>query len=161
ERNAFGEAGSRVVIEEFLDGEELTVMAFTDGQTVMPLPPSQDHKRARGGDTVPNTGGMGAYAPAPIGTSDLVDLVGRAILQRIAVHAPPDTERPDGHPGARAEPAGTRGGALPDGGRQLGVTGLAAPVTAARERAYEGVRRIRFEGMHYRSDIGARALSKR
>src|SRR3989441_9028058 len=55
ERNAFGEAGSRVVIEEFLDGEELTVMAFTDGQTVMPLPPAQDPKRPAGGDTGPNT----------------------------------------------------------------------------------------------------------
>src|SRR5438128_10502757 len=70
ERNAFGEAGSRVVIEEFLGGEELTVMAFTDCRSVMNLPPAQDHKRARDGDTGPNTGGMGAYAPAPIGTRD-------------------------------------------------------------------------------------------
>ena len=83
ERNAFGEAGSRVVIEEFLDGVELTVMAFTDGKTVIPLSPAQDHKRVGDGDTGPNTGGMGAYAPAPIATRDLVDQVRRTILEPI------------------------------------------------------------------------------
>ena len=67
----FGEAGSRVVLEEFLEGEELTVMAFADGRTVIPMIPAQDHKRIGERDTGPNTGGMGAYAPAPLGTPEL------------------------------------------------------------------------------------------
>ncbi len=62
----FGEAGQRVVIEEFLAGEEATILAFVDGTTVIPMLPSQDHKPAFDGDKGPNTGGMGAYAPAPI-----------------------------------------------------------------------------------------------
>jgi len=254
ERNAFGEAGSRVVIEEFLDGEELTVMAFTDGQTVTPLPPAQDHKRARDGDAGPNTGGMGAHAPAPIGTRDLVDRVRRTILEPVVeglsrlgnpfhgvlyaglmivrgelkvlefnarlgdpeaqvvlplvktdlleiltavaehrldrltvdwheraavcvvlaapgypglptkgipIHGLAETEGQDDLLIFHAGTAGTPGGVVTAGGRVLGVTGLGDTVTVARERAYEGVRRIRFEGMHYRSDIGARALIKR
>ncbi len=67
----FGEAGSRVVLEEFLEGEELTVMAFADGRTVIPMIPAQDHKQIGEGDTGPNTGGMGAYAPAPLATPEL------------------------------------------------------------------------------------------
>ncbi len=67
----FGEAGARVVLEEFLEGEELTVMAFSDGRTVIPMIPAQDHKRIGEGDTGPNTGGMGAYAPAPLATPEL------------------------------------------------------------------------------------------
>jgi len=59
----FGQAGQRVLIEQFLDGEELTIMAFTDGRTVVPMLPAQDHKRLGDGDTGPNTGGMGAYCP--------------------------------------------------------------------------------------------------
>jgi phosphoribosylamine--glycine ligase len=254
ERKAFGEAGSQVVIEEFLDGEELTVMAFTDGKTVVPLLPAQDHKRAGDGDTGPNTGGMGAYAPAPIATRDLVDRVRRTILEPIveglsrlgspfhgvlyaglvivrgelkvlefnARLGDPEAQvvlpllktdlveiltavaehRLDrltidwhvraavcvvlaapGYPGPptkglpihglaetegqvdllvfHAGTASTPSGVVTAGGRVLGVTGLGDTFTAARERAYEGVRRIRFDGMHYRSDIGARALSKR
>ncbi len=63
---AFGEAGNRVVIEEFLAGEEASFLAFTDGRTVLPLPTSQDHKAVFDGDKGPNTGGMGAYSPAPV-----------------------------------------------------------------------------------------------
>jgi len=63
---AFGEAGNRVVIEEFLRGEEASFLAFTDGETVLPLPSSQDHKAIYDGDQGPNTGGMGAYSPAPV-----------------------------------------------------------------------------------------------
>src|SRR5262245_39173900 len=62
----FGEAGRRLVIEERLDGREASVLAITDGQTILTLPPAQDHKRAHDGDTGPNTGGMGAYCPAPL-----------------------------------------------------------------------------------------------
>jgi phosphoribosylamine--glycine ligase len=68
---AFGQAGNRLVIEEFLRGEEASFLAFTDGKTVLPLPSSQDHKAIFEGDRGPNTGGMGAYSPAPIVTEEL------------------------------------------------------------------------------------------
>mgnify|MGYP003624188550 FL=1 len=66
--NAFGEAGSRVVIEEFLDGEEASFIVMVDGEHVLAMATSQDHKRVGDGDTGPNTGGMGAYSPAPVVT---------------------------------------------------------------------------------------------
>ncbi|MDV3502423.1 phosphoribosylamine--glycine ligase [Marinobacter sp. M-5] len=69
--NAFGEAGSRVVIEEFLDGEEASFIVMVDGEHVLPMATSQDHKRVGDGDTGPNTGGMGAYSPAPVVTADV------------------------------------------------------------------------------------------
>ena len=68
---AFGAAGAEVVIEEFLDGEEASFFALTDGETALPLATAQDHKRAFDGDQGPNTGGMGAYSPAPIMTPAL------------------------------------------------------------------------------------------
>jgi phosphoribosylamine--glycine ligase len=83
EKAVFGEAGKRVVIEQFLDGEELTIMTFTDGNTIVPLLPAQDHKRVGDGDTGPNTGGMGAYCPTPLGTESLCAQVTRDILQPI------------------------------------------------------------------------------
>ncbi len=252
EEKTFGEAGTRVVIEEFLDGEELTVMAFTDGKTIVPMAPAQDHKRIGDGDRGPNTGGMGAYAPAPIGTSTLLERVRRTILEPVvdglsrmghpfhgvlyaglmmvrgepkvlefnARMGDPETQvvlpllksdlvevfmavaerRLDrltvewhdraavcvvlaapGYPGAPVkgtpivlpadlEPqddvvvfhAGTAdgpGGVVTNGGRVLGVTGLGATIEAARDRAYAGVRRISFDGMHFRSDIAARAVN--
>lgn len=66
--NAFGDAGARVVIEEFLDGEEASFIVMVDGEHVLPMATSQDHKRVGDGDTGPNTGGMGAYSPAPVVT---------------------------------------------------------------------------------------------
>ena len=251
EGDAFGAAGSRVVVEEFLDGEELTLMAFTDGKTVIPMVPVQDHKRVGDGDTGPNTGGMGAYAPAPIGTRELIDRVRRTILEptveglsrvgspfqgvlyaglmivrgepkvlefnarmgdpetqvvlpllksdlveilmaaaehrldRVAVewhertavcvvlaaHGYPDTPKKgmpilglaevEGQNDLVVFQAGTAtssGGIVTAGGRVLGVTGIGDTFAAARDRAYAGVRRIRFDGMHYRSDIGVRAM---
>ncbi|MFO0705981.1 MAG: phosphoribosylamine--glycine ligase [Nitrospira sp.] len=83
ENAVFGQAGQRVLIEQFLDGEELTIMAFTDGKTVVPMLPAQDHKRVGDGDTGLNTGGMGAYCPAPLGTPALRTQVAREILQPI------------------------------------------------------------------------------
>ena len=80
EQAVFGQAGQRVLIEQFLDGEELTIMAFTDGRTVVPMLPAQDHKRVGDGDTGPNTGGMGAYCPAPLGTKALREQVTRQVL---------------------------------------------------------------------------------
>lgn len=67
----FGASGSRVVIEEYLEGEEASVLAFSDGRTIVPMIPAQDHKRALDGDKGPNTGGMGCYAPAPVMTKAL------------------------------------------------------------------------------------------
>ena len=69
--NAFGEAGCRVVIEEFLDGEEASFIVMVDGKNVLPMATSQDHKRVGDGDTGPNTGGMGAYSPAPVVTPEI------------------------------------------------------------------------------------------
>ncbi|GAB3027637.1 phosphoribosylamine--glycine ligase [Bowmanella dokdonensis] len=69
--NAFGDAGSRVVIEEFLDGEEASFIVMVDGKNVLPFATSQDHKRVGDGDTGPNTGGMGAYSPAPVVTDSI------------------------------------------------------------------------------------------
>ena len=69
--NAFGEAGHRVVIEEFLDGEEASFIVMADGEHVLPMATSQDHKRVGEGDTGPNTGGMGAYSPAPVVTPEV------------------------------------------------------------------------------------------
>ncbi len=76
----FGEAGSRVVIEEMLRGQEVTILALTDGKTIAPLASSQDHKAVFDNDTGPNTGGMGAYSPAPILTDELMDEVVERIL---------------------------------------------------------------------------------
>ncbi|WP_312214452.1 phosphoribosylamine--glycine ligase [Pseudescherichia sp.] len=69
--NAFGDAGHRIVIEEFLDGEEASFIVMVDGEHVLPMATSQDHKRVGNGDTGPNTGGMGAYSPAPVVTSEV------------------------------------------------------------------------------------------
>jgi phosphoribosylamine--glycine ligase len=69
--NAFGDAGHRVVIEEFLEGEEASFIVMVDGKNVLPMATSQDHKRALNGDLGPNTGGMGAYSPAPVVTPDI------------------------------------------------------------------------------------------
>ena len=76
----FGAAGSTVVVEEYLTGEEASILALTDGKTIATLPSSQDHKRAHDGDTGPNTGGMGAYSPAPVVTGPVDDKIERDIL---------------------------------------------------------------------------------
>ncbi|MBR6001192.1 MAG: phosphoribosylamine--glycine ligase, partial [Oxalobacter sp.] len=78
--NKFGEAGSRVVIEEFLEGEEASFIVLVDGKNILPLATSQDHKRLKDRDEGPNTGGMGAYSPAPVVTTDLHAKILREII---------------------------------------------------------------------------------
>jgi phosphoribosylamine--glycine ligase len=86
--NAFGEAGHRVVIEEFLDGEEASFIVMVDGENIVPMATSQDHKRVGDGDTGPNTGGMGAYSPAPVVTQEMhqriMDLVIKPTVEGMA-----------------------------------------------------------------------------
>lgn len=81
EDKVFGSAGQRVVIEDFMNGEEASVFALTDGKTYRLFSPAQDHKRIGDGDTGPNTGGMGAYAPAPVAGPDMIDIVCREIIE--------------------------------------------------------------------------------
>jgi len=245
----FGAAGDEVVIEERLTGEELSVLAFSDGATARAMPAAQDHKRALDGDRGPNTGGMGAYAPAPIATPAMMDEVTRTILQpavdglraegrpfvgvlyaglMVTADGPrviefncrfgdPETqvilplletdllgvveacvegnlatqeikwkrgaaacvvlasegypaEYPMGrvitglataHDHAIVFHAGTAlkdGQVVTAGGRVLGVTGWAEALPAALQHAYRAVETIHFDGMHYRQDIGWRAL---
>ncbi len=253
ENDRFGAAGHRVVIEECLDGEEASFICIVDGADVLPLATSQDHKRALDSDEGPNTGGMGAYSPAPIIDANLERVIMERILQptvhgllaqgihytgflyaglmisprgepRVlefncrmgdpetqpimmrlqtdlivllraalngnlgSVHAHWDARAAvgvvaaaGGYPGSYAtgtpitgidDPAqqhikvfhagtaiGNQGETLVSGGRVLCVTALADGVAAARDAAYEQMARIAFENMHYRTDIGARALA--
>ncbi len=89
----FGEAGNQIVIEERLDGQEASVLAITDGRTILTLPPAQDHKRAFDGDNGPNTGGMGAYCPAPLIDDDTLHLIEEQVLVP-TVHAMKRGRRP-------------------------------------------------------------------
>ncbi|MBO8137174.1 MAG: phosphoribosylamine--glycine ligase [Desulfotomaculum sp.] len=248
----FGEAGSQVVIEEYLEGEEVSILAFTDGKTIVPMIPAQDHKRVFDNDKGPNTGGMGAYAPAPLYTPELHQVVVKEILEptvkgmtemgwpfkgvlyaglmvtkdgpRVLEYnvrfgdpeAQPllsllDTDLVDimeaviderldqldvkwkdgasvcvimsapGYPGNYPKGdvitgldkvpeditvfhAGTaleNGNFVTNGGRVLGVTAVAADIPGAIDRAYQGVKKINFNGAHYRSDIGQKALKDR
>jgi phosphoribosylamine--glycine ligase len=93
EKRIFGAAGDKVVVEELLKGEELSVFALVDGQTIYVLETAQDHKRVGEGDTGPNTGGMGAYSPAPIATPELMAAVDREVLVPIV-----DAMRKEGCP---------------------------------------------------------------
>jgi phosphoribosylamine--glycine ligase len=81
--STLGEAGNEIVIEEFLEGEELSVLALTDGERIVILPPAQDHKRLKEGDTGPNTGGMGAYCPVTLTTAPLLARVRRDVLEPV------------------------------------------------------------------------------
>jgi len=247
----FGTAGDRVVIEEFLEGEEASFLAFTDGTTVLPLASAQDHKRIFDDDQGPNTGGMGAYSPAPVVTpalserivneimlptiqglkrrgitykgilyaglmirgtnvkviefnarfgdpecqplmvrlqSDLVEVMDAVIDERLADVSLTWNPNPavcvvltaGGYPGhyETGKPiagldtlrqwrdgvvfhAGTGkidGQIVTKGGRVLGVTATGKDICAAITTAYQAVAKISWLGMHYRRDIGQRAL---
>ena len=248
---AFGDAGRSVVIEEFLEGEEASFLALADGDTVLPLASSQDHKRILDEDRGPNTGGMGAYSPAPVVTpavhdrvmrkvfapvvaglkgqgiryqgvlyaglmirdgepkvlefnvrfgdpecqallvrleTDIVELMMAVVERRLAAQRIRWDARPavcvvlaaEGYPGdvatgdeiggleaLRGWPqgavfhAGTArrdGKIVTAGGRVLGVTALGTTLREAVDHAYWAVDKIHWRGMHYRRDIGRRAL---
>ena len=253
EKRLFGDAGERIVIEEYLEGEEVSFHALTDGEAVLPLASSQDHKRAFNDDHGPNTGGMGAYSPAPVITesihrqimehvmipavagmaaegrpykgvlyaglmigaggikvlefnarlgdpeaqplllrmrSDLVPLLEAVVDGRLrdqTIDWIPDASvcvvmASKGYPGpydqgvpiaglkeAAAEPgvmifhAGTsrtNDQVVTGGGRVLGITGLGQDIREAIATAYRAVKKIHWEGAHYRTDIGVRALAR-
>ena len=250
----FGEAGARIVLEEHLEGEEVSAIALTDGRTVIALAPSQDHKRVGEGDTGPNTGGMGAYSPVPAvddetwrrieteileatvaalraeGTdyrgvlyaglmltaegpkvlefncrlgdpeaqaliprvrSDLLELLRACTDGTLGQREVEWDPRPcvtvvaaaEGYPGPspngreitgleeaakvpdavvfHAGTSGKDGRVTTAGGRVLAVSALGADLGEARARAYDAIGRIGFEGMHYRRDIGERAMRER
>lgn len=247
----FGEAGNRVVVEEYLNGEEASYIAFTDGKTILPLASSQDHKPVFDEDKGPNTGGMGAYSPAPVVTEEvnekIIEKILRPIIKGMAeegrpykgvlyaglmIHesqlkvlefnarfGDPETQpalvrmkndivpileacingtlsqykiewdprasvcvvmSSKGYPGdyergkviegleevSKIEDififhAGTEikgGKVVTSGGRVLGVTGLGKDIPEAIERTYQAVKKISWEGVHYRTDIGKKAL---
>lgn len=250
--NAFGTAGSRVVIEEFLKGEEASFLAFTDGKNIIPLASAQDHKAVYDGDTGPNTGGMGAYSPAPVVTPAIHEKAMEEVMRRTvdgmaaegrpyrgvlyaglmidgdsvktlefnarfgdpecqpllmrmksdivpvlvavaekdisnvqiewhdkaavcvvmaAQDYPGDYAKGDVITGldvANADDlfvfhAGTaldNARLVTNGGRVLGVTALGSTVKEAIDRAYSGVSAISWRGVHYRKDIGRKALSR-
>jgi len=93
EGNRFGDAGARIVVEEFLDGEEASFIVMTDGENIVPLATSQDHKARDEGDTGPNTGGMGAYSPAPVVTADVEQRIMDEVIRPTLTGM-----RLDGHP---------------------------------------------------------------
>ncbi|MEE8581285.1 MAG: phosphoribosylamine--glycine ligase [Myxococcota bacterium] len=259
EERRFGDAGASVVIEEWLQGEEASYHVITDGERIATLAATQDHKRALDGDLGENTGGMGAYSPAPVLNSEVeervLNKIVRPVIHGMAAEGHPYTGvlyvglmiDPDGQPRVvefnvrfgdpETQPlmvrmegdllplldgaargrlgqdavvgwqeaavcvvlasegyprayqtgktiqgladlesstgmppdlvvfhAGTRraadGSFETAGGRVLGVTARASDVRAARDRAYAGVAKIHFEGLHYRRDIAARALER-
>lgn len=251
--NAFGNAGSRVVVEEFLRGEEASFLAFTDGKNIIPLASAQDHKPAYDGDKGPNTGGMGAYSPAPVVTPAIHEKVMEEVMRRTvdgmaaegrtykgvlyaglmidggeiktlefnARFGDPECQpllmrmksdivpvllatangdisavslewhdkaavcvvmASGGYPGTyqkgdeitgldkaasiedlfvfHAGTAKKDGAYITNGGRVLGVTALGATVEKAISRAYDGVAAIKWNGVHYRTDIGNKALGR-
>ncbi len=93
DNKCFGSAGGSILVEEYLQGEEVSILAFSDGKTVVPMVSAQDHKRVYDGDRGPNTGGMGAYSPAPIYTADIADFVMKRVLQPVV-----DGMRAEGKP---------------------------------------------------------------
>src|SRR3989338_9611012 len=209
EKMEFGSAGEKVVIEERLVGEEASIIAFTDGKSIVPLASSQDHKRVFDNDEGPNTGGMGAYSPAPVVTDRLMEQIdvevlrpfvaglrqggvgykgvlyagimvtkqGPKVLEFNARFGDPETQPIlmrmksdivpifeaviDGKLDDREIEWDERAAVcvvLTAGGRVLGVTALGDSIKFAIDKAYRAVDLIHFQGMHYRKDIGKKAL---
>jgi len=177
--NAFGEAGCRVVIEEFLTGEEASFIVMMDGKNILPMATSQDHKRAGEGDTGPNTGGMGAYSPAPVVTravhERIMEQVIRPTVEGMAAEGNPYTGflyaglmiTPDGQPKVieyncrfgdpETQPMMLR---LKSDLDSLCQAALGETVSQAQARAYRLAERIHWNGVFYRKDIGYRAIAR-
>src|SRR5680860_1194258 len=137
----FGTAGKKLVIEEFLEGQEVSLLCFSDGVTAYPMVPVQDHKRALDGDLGLNTGGMGTYSPPPIWTAEI-----EADVMRDFVSPTLQVMRERGTPFQ---------GVLFLG---LGITAEGETLQEAREKAYALVDQIQFPGAHFRRDIGVKGL---
>ena len=147
---AFGNSGGQVVIEEFLTGPEVSVLAFTDGKTVVPMVSSMDHKRAHDHGEGLNTGGMGTVAPNPYYTDDIA----RTCMDTIFL----PTMRAMNAEGRTFRGCLYFGLMLTNGGRVLGVTATAQDLRSAVEKAYTMVQSVQFDNAFYRHDIGQRAL---
>ena len=104
----FGDAGDEVVVEEYLSGPEISVLAFSDGYTIVPMPAAQDHKRIGEGDVGPNTGGMGAYAPAPVATAEVMDQVVKESLEPTIRGMRLDGKLSSGYPSPEVYPRRSR-----------------------------------------------------
>ncbi|KAF7544872.1 hypothetical protein G7Z17_g9618 [Cylindrodendrum hubeiense] len=148
-----GDVGEEVVIEEFLSGDEISILTFSDGYDFKSLPPGQDHKRIFDGSRGPNTGGMGVYGPTDFVSRELMTQIEKEILAPTLGGLQTDetnifhsgTILRDGH----LETAG---------GRVFAVSAVRRTLPEAVEAAYEGVRCITFPGMQYRRDIASRGL---
>src|SRR5207253_2522141 len=142
-----------------LSGEELSVLALTDGRQLLVLPPAQDHKRLGEGDTGPNTGGMGAYCPVALGGDRLIDRVRREVfeptLQELARRGA--TYSGVLYAATARDQAGTLRTA---GGRVLSVTGLGGTVGQAARASRTAADRIAFDGKTWRRDIAWRELRR-
>ncbi len=164
----FGASGAKVVIEECMTGPEVTVLAFCDGKTVVPMTSSQDHKRAYDGNQGPNTGGMGAISPSPYYTDELarrcMDEIFQPTVRAMAAEGRPF--RGVIYFGLMLTPQGPRVveynarfgdpecQVVTSGGRVLGVTATAPTLDQAIDAAYTAAEPIRFEKMMFRRDIG-------
>jgi len=181
EAKIFGSAGDSVVIEECLTGKEVSLLAFTDGKTVVPMVPACDYKRVFDDDQGPNTGGMGSYSPPGFFDAKLTKQVTETILEP-AVRAMAEEGMlykgvlyagllvtPDG---AKVLEFNARFGDpetqvilprlntdLVDGGRVLTITATGKTMAEARAKAYQNLPRIHFDSCHYRKDIAAREVN--
>ncbi len=159
---AFGDAGARVVIEEFLTGPEVSVLSFCDGETVVPMVSAQDHKRALDGDQGKNTGGMGTFSPSRIYDETLAARCMEEIFLPTvkAMKAEPiEGIEKAREAGAIVFHSGTKRDGeqvLTNGGRVLGVTAVEEDLDRAIEAAYRYVEQVHFKDAHFRRDIGVK-----